>query len=287
MFLLKNFAIIADTGCDISEDGFRKHGILALPLWIHFSDGSYRDLVDMKKEEFYNLLDKEIPKTSTPSPQEVEDAIKQELKNGHENVLIITISSKLSGFNNLCNLMAGEYNGKVKVFDTKNIAMGAGFYAYRAAELRNDGATIDEVYDTLMEERDNMSSRTYFAIPDLSNLISGGRIGKAKGTIGQLLSIKPIISCDTEGAYYTVEKARGFVQAQKKLVNRVKKELLEAGEYYLGVFHGDNKEAFEETKKALTDEISKAKTYTEGQISPSLAVHTGRGLLGIIYYKIS
>lgn len=284
---MKKFAIIADTGCDIPEDDCCRLGISTLPLWIHFSDGSYRDLVDMKKEEFYNLLDKEIPKTSTPSPQEVEDAIKKELENGYESVLIITISSKLSGFNNLCNLMAEEYNGKVKVFDTKNVAMGAGFYAYRAAELRDDGATIDEVYGTLMEERDNMSSRTYFAIPDLSNLISGGRIGKVKGTIGQLLSIKPIISCDTEGYYYTVEKARGFVQAQKKLVNRVKKELLEAGECYLGVFHGDNKEAFVETKKALTDEISRAKTYVESQISPSLAVHTGRGLVGVIYYKIS
>ena len=284
---MKKFAIIADTGCDIPEDDCCRLGISTLPLWIHFSDGSYRDLVDMKKEEFYNLLDKEIPKTSTPSPQEVDDAIKRALGNGYESVLIITISSKLSGFNNLCNLMAGEYSGKVKVFDTKSIAMGAGFYAYRAVELRNDGATIDEVYDTLAEERDNMSSRTYFAIPDLSNLISGGRIGKVKGTIGQLLSIKPIISCDTEGYYYTVEKARGFVQAQKKMVNRVRKELSEASEYYLGVFHGDNKEAFAETKKALTDEISRAKTYIEGQISPSLAVHTGRGLVGIIYYKIN
>lgn len=284
---MKKFAIIADTGCDIPEDDCCQLGISTLPLWIHFSDGSYRDLVDMKKEEFYNLLDKEIPKTSTPSPQEVEDAIKRALGNGYESVLIITISSKLSGFNNLCNLMAKEYNGKVEVFDTKSVAMGAGFYAYRAAELRDDGATIDEVYDTLTEERDNMSSRTYFAIPDLSNLISGGRIGKVKGTIGQLLSIKPIISCDTEGSYYTVEKARGFVQAQKKMINRVKKELSEASEYYLGVFHGDNKEAFAETKKALTDEISRAKTYIEGQISPSLAVHTGRGLLGLIYYKIN
>lgn len=283
---MKKFAIIADTGCDIPEDDCCRLGISTLHLWIHFSNGSYRDIIDIKKEEFYNLLDNEVPKTSTPSPQEVEDAVKKELNNGCENVLIITISSKLSGFNNLCNLMAGEYAGKVKVFDTKNIAMGAGFYAYRAAELRDAGNTLEKAYDILEKEREKMASKTYFAIPDLSNLISGGRIGKVKGTIGQLLSIKPIIGCDTEGSYYTVEKARGFVQAQKKMVNRVKKELSEATEYYLGVFHGDNKEVFEETQKALTDEISRAKTYVEGQISPSLAVHTGRGLVGITYYKI-
>lgn len=287
MFFLKNFTIIADTGCDIPEDDCCRLGISTLPLWIHFLNGSYRDLLDIKKEEFYNLLDKEIPKTSTPSPQEVEDAIKKELNNGYENVLIITISSKLSGFNNLCNLVAGEYAGKVKVFDTKSIAMGSGFYAYRAAELRKEGASIDEVYNQLQEERDNMCSKIYFAIPELSHLIAGGRIGKVKGAIGQLLSIKPIISCDSEGVYHTVEKARGFAQAQKKLVSRVKKELLDTDKYYLGVFHGDNSEFFKQTKDVLAEKAQKALRYVEGQISPALAVHTGRGLIGVAYYKIN
>lgn len=180
MIKLKKFAIIVDTCCDVPENDYKKLNITALPLWVHFSHGSYRDLVDIKKENFYNLLDKEVPKTSTPSPQDVEDAIKKEFDNGYENVLIITLSSHLSGLNNLCNLIAGEYNGKVKVLDTKNIGMGSGFYAYRAAELRDAGNTFEETYKILEKERDRMASRTYFAIPDLTNLIAGEELERLK-----------------------------------------------------------------------------------------------------------
>lgn len=260
---MKKFAIIVDTGCDIPENDYEKLNITALPLWVHFSNGSYRDLVDIKKENFYNLLDKEIPKTSTPSPQDVEDAIKKEFNAGYENVLIITLSSHLSGLNNLCNLIAGEYNGKVKVLDTKNIGMGSGFYAYRAAELRDSGATFEDTCKILEKERDQMVSRTYFAIPDLTNLIAGGRIGRVKGTVGKLLNIKPIISCDSEGVYYTVDKARGFKIAQKKLVERVKSEIADVNEYYLSVCHGDNEPALKQIKDALKDQINKAKLYIE------------------------
>lgn len=283
---MSKVGIIIDTACDLPKEAYEELNVAMLPLWVHFSDKSYRDQVDIEKDEFYRLLDKEFPKTSTPSPMEIKEIIDKEFASGADEVIIITLSSRLSGANNLANLVAMDYDGKVKVFDTKNIAIGSGFYAYRAAELRNQGHNADEIIKIMEDDRAKMKSRTYFVIPELTNLINGGRIGKVRGVIGQLLHIKPIITCDADGVYYDVDKVRGFAKAQRRLVDKIKDELKDTKDYYLSICHGANPEALEAVKDALKDEVARAKIYVEEQIAPTLAVHTGRGLVGVAYYKL-
>lgn len=283
---MSKVGIIIDTACDLPKEAYEELNVAMLPLWVHFSDKSYRDQVDIEKDEFYRLLDKEFPKTSTPSPMEIKKIIDKEFASGADEVIIITLSSRLSGANNLANLVAMDYDGKVKVFDTKNIAIGSGFYAYRAAELRNQGHNADEIIKIMEDDRAKMKSRTYFVIPELTNLINGGRIGKVRGVIGQLLHIKPIITCDADGVYYDVDKVRGFAKAQRRLVDKIKDELKDTKDYYLSICHGANPEALEAVKDALKDEVARAKIYVEEQIAPTLAVHTGRGLVGVAYYKL-
>lgn len=281
---MSKVGIIIDTACDLPKEAYEELNVAMLPLWVHFSDKSYRDQVDIEKDEFYRLLDKEFPKTSTPSPMEIKEIIDKEFASGADEVIIITLSSRLSGANNLANLVAMDYDGKVKVFDTKNIAIGSGFYAYRAAELRDQGHNADEIIKIMEDDRAKMKSRTYFVIPELTNLINGGRIGKVRGVIGQLLHIKPIITCDADGVYYDTDKVRGFAKAQRRLVDRIKDDLKDAKDYYLSICHGANPEALEAVKDALKDEVARAKIYVEEQIAPTLAVHTGRGLVGVAYY---
>lgn len=283
---MSKVGIIIDTACDLPKEAYEELNVAMLPLWVHFSDKSYRDQVDIEKDEFYGLLDKEFPKTSTSSPLEIKEIIDKEFASGADEVIIITLSSRLSGANNLANLVAMDYDGKVKVFDTKNIAIGSGFYAYRAAELRDQGHNADEIIKIMEDDRAKMKSRTYFVIPELTNLINGGRIGKVRGVIGQLLHIKPIITCDADGVYYDVDKVRGFAKAQRRLVDRIKDELKDTKDYYLSICHGANPEALEFVKDALKDEVARAKIYVEEQIAPTLAVHTGRGLVGVAYYKL-
>ena len=283
---MSKVGIIIDTACDLPKEAYEELNVAMLPLWVHFSDKSYRDQVDIEKDEFYELLDKEFPKTSTPSPIEIKEIVDKEFASGADEVIIITLSSRLSGANNLANLVAMDYEGKVKVFDTKNIAIGSGFYAYRAADLRDQGHSADDIIKILEDDRAKMKSRTYFVIPELTNLINGGRIGKVKGVIGQLLHIKPIITCDADGVYYDTDKVRGFAKAQIRLVDKIKDELKDTKDYYLSICHGANPEALEFVKDALKDEVARAKIYVEEQIAPTLAVHTGRGLVGVAYYKL-
>ena len=126
---------------------------------------------------------------------------------------------------------------------------------------------------------------TYYCVATLEYLIKGGRIGKVAGTIGQMLNIKPIISVNEDGVYYTVDKARGTNQAYVKLVN-ILKENLEKTKCKVYVMHGG-------AKKEALDMVERIKdlpgilTLEYAQISPALGVHTGKGLLGICVERIA
>lgn len=116
-------------------------------------------------------------------------------------------------------------------------------------------------------------------------LKKGGRIGKVSGTIGELLNLKPIISVNKEGIYYTYEKARGKKQGLNKLFSIGEKALNE-GPCSVFVLHG----GAESEAKALAARFQchpNLKDTYFGDISPSAGVHTGPGLVGIVVIRES
>jgi len=115
-------------------------------------------------------------------------------------------------------------------------------------------------------------------------LVKGGRIGKVEGTIGGLLKIKPIISINEDGVYYTYDKVRGRKKSLERL-SQIAEKKIEEGECLLDVMHAD---AADEAR-ALYDELGKMDNVKEvsfGEIGPVLGVHVGPGLVGIVMMKI-
>ena len=106
---------------------------------------------------------------------------------------------------NLSNAVDGL---EVYVFDTKNISLGSGLLALHAAEMVKDGATFSEIVSSLESKLND--SEVFFTVGSLDYLLKGGRIGLVAGTVANVLNIKPIISCNDEGVYYTVSKVRGY-----------------------------------------------------------------------------
>ena len=98
--------------------------------------------------------------------------------------------------------------------------------------------------------------------------------------------MKLIISCNEDGEYYTVEKNRGTMKNINHAIDIVKKELSGIKDYYLVLLNGDNQSAMEKAKESMNDLIEGAKFYYEGQIVPTLSIHTGPGLFGIGYFKL-
>ncbi len=96
---------------------------------------------------------------------------------------------------------------ETRYIDTKNIGIGSGFSAIRAGELIEQGLPFAEVCRQV--EAVARDTRLFFCVSTLEYLVKGGRIGRVSGMVGTMLDLKPVISCDEDGIYYTVAKARG------------------------------------------------------------------------------
>ncbi|MGG5322451.1 DegV family EDD protein [Enterococcus pernyi] len=278
---MKNkIAILVDSGTDVPQEIIDMYNIYVIPLKIIYKDREYTDKVDITPEEIYKRLPEEIPGTSLPDGESITKIFYQIKNDGYDKVLAITISSGLSGTNNVVRLVAQEQEGiQTHVLDTKNIGIGAGFTAIQAAKWIEDGME----WDTLIDELVALAERTkvFFNVATLEYLQKGGRIGLVASILGNALKLNPIISCNEEGIYYTVGKARGRKKSLDKTMSYVKEAVGDAKVFNLAVAHGAAEEEAIEMKARFEREFPNVQEIYFGQISPALVVHTGPGLLGI------
>ena len=275
----QSIAILTDSGTDVPVEFARTHNIFTLPLSIQFSDGLYLDGVTITPEEVYRRLPHEIPKTSLPSSEGILHTLQQIRESGYDTLFIITISSALSGTFNLMRLTARDVPElDCRLIDTRNIGIGAGFTVMRAAEMIADGASADEIEAKLQELV--KSTKVFFCLPTLEYLAKGGRIGRVTATVGSLLDVRPIISCNEDGIYYTVQKARGAVRALSATLQNAK-DYAANHVFHLAIAHGGVPELAAHVEAQLAGLISSAKSYVRTQVSPALGVHTGPGLIGV------
>lgn len=273
-------AILVDSGTDVPQEIIEKYQMYVIPLKIIYKDRVYTDKVDITPEEIYQRLPQEIPGTSLPDGETITKIFEQIKQDGYEKILAVTISSGLSGTYNIVRLIAQQQEElEAYVLDTKNIGIGAGFSAIQAAKWLEEGME----WSLLIERLNELVKQTkvFFNVATLEYLQKGGRIGLVASILGTALKLNPIISCNDEGIYYTVGKARGRKKSLDRTVSYVKERVGTAKVFNLAVAHGDAKEEATEMMARLKEEFPQAQQIYFGQISPALVVHTGPGLLGV------
>lgn len=275
-------AILVDSGCDLPEQLIEKYHLYVLRLKIAYGTETCLDGETITAGEVYDRFSKEIPKTSAPNLFDVEELVDRIVDDGYENVIAVCISSALSSTFNSIRLALGE-NTAVNsfVFDTKNISIGAGMYALWAAQKLEQGATYEEVIGALPKKLND--SKVFFYMDTLKYLIAGGRIGKIAGAIGSALDIKPVITCDKKGEYTKAALAKGRGKALEKLLAIVCKNKKAAD--WVAIMQGNAGATIAEIKPKVQRMLKGAQIVVEKQITASLAVHTGPGLVGICTFK--
>ncbi len=275
---MQKIALITDSACDLDIEILNKENIHLLPLRIIYSTGDYADRLDLSPNDVYNNLDKEVPKTSLPSAESIENTLNKLESEGYTHVIAICISSGLSGSYNALRLLFEDHPKLTSyAFDSKILAYPQGEIVLEVSKLIKDGKSFEEIVESLPEIRSRVNG--YFTIGTLEYLIKGGRIGRVTGTLGNLLSLKPIITTDENGIYYNVAKVRGRKQSISKLTE-ILNESLSKGPCSIAVLEGG---CIEEAKKYM-ETIKDFPNITNikiAQISPALGVHGGPGLLGL------
>ena len=273
-------AILVDSCSDVPKAYRDKYHMYVVPLTIIYKDAEYRDGVDIQPEEVFARFAEEIPSTSLPSPKLVADVFKQIKADGYDKVLAVIISSGLSGTYEMVRGFGPSPEGLETYYvDTKNIGIGSGFSAIRAGELIEQGLPFAEVCRQVEDAARN--TRLFFCVSTLEYLVKGGRIGLVSGMVGTILDLKPVISCNEDGIYYTVGKARGRKKSLKLALEKTVEFAAGAKDYNIAVMHGAAKAEADELLAALRTELPEPRYAIEGQITPALVVHTGPGLIGI------
>ncbi|MGV8982974.1 DegV family protein [Clostridium sp.] len=279
---MSKIALITDSTSDVDKEMIQKYDLKVLPLRIIYKDKEYIDRVTITPKEVYDNFVYEIPSTSLPSMQDMEDMYLKLEEEGYTQAIAVVISANLSGTYNTLRLVSENHPSiETCVFDSKSLTIGEAAIVEECGEMIKDGKSFEQIVEALPEIQSRVT--VYYAVDTLKYLIKGGRIGKVSGTIGEILNIKPIISINNDGVYYTYAKAKGKKKAISKLVD-IAKEALEHTPCKIWVMHGgayEEVKAFSETIAALPN-ISR---LSFGEISPVAGVHTGPGLLGIIVVK--
>ena len=200
--------IITDSASDLSQEEAKKLGITVIPLVFRFGNDEFYDGVTISNEEFYDRLEKEeeLPKTSQISPYRYTEAFEEATKDGSEAVYL-SISSGVSGSVQSAMMAAQEFDGKVKVFDSKHFCISLRVLAEYAKRLADEGKNADEIMVGLEEASKKV--RIIAIFNTLENLKKGGRISSTAAFVGEMLSIKPVITIK-DGGVEVLGKVRGM-----------------------------------------------------------------------------
>lgn len=281
---MEKIALITDSTSDMPKDVADKYNIKILHYRIIYKDREFVDGINVDSKYIYDNLDREIPTSSLPSMNEMENLFNNLQDEGYTHAIVVTLSGGLTGIFNGVKLVSENYpNIKTYIYDSKSISAGEVMLVEECAKLIKKGMTFDEIVNSLPSLRKRL--HLYFVVGTLEYLKKGGRIGKVAGTIAELLNIKPIVAIDVnDGKYFTYDKVRG----RKKSLNRIVEianNILKTKKCRMSILHGC---ALEDSKKVF-DEIKKNPNVVSatfgGNISPVAGVHSGPGLVGLVLFE--
>lgn len=214
--------IITDSASDITAADIAAAGnpaLTVLPLSVTFGQTTYEDGVDLTHRRFYELLVEgdDLPMTGQVNPYAFERAIAQAREAGEE-VVVITLSGKLSGTNASAMTAAAAFEGGVHVVDSKSVTVGERILVDYALRLVGEGLGAADIACALEQAREDI--HVVGLLDTLEFLRRGGRIPASAAALGKLLSIKPVITI-TDGVVELLGKARGSKNGRNLLTQQV------------------------------------------------------------------
>ncbi|PKK94347.1 MAG: hypothetical protein CVV61_00145 [Tenericutes bacterium HGW-Tenericutes-6] len=253
---------------------------------IHFgTEETYDDYVEMDAKTFYERISKDpddIPKTSYVSPGRMTEIFEKLEKDGYDEAIVITISSKLSGLFEAVKRVGSEMNIKVTAFDSKTLAYGEAFMVLEAHRMAEKGAQTKEIIARLEKIRDN--NKVFFAVDTLLYLVKNGRLSKLQGTLGTMLQMKPLLSIDDEGKVTTLEKIRTIHKAHQRVVEKYVEET--QGKNVLTFISHAHADEYVDWFKNQVNLVFPEREVVVAYLTPVVGAHTGPKALGLGYIDL-
>ena len=276
--------ILTDSGSDINQIEATKMGIHLIPIPITFGETEYLDGVNLMPTEFYDKLEnsEDLPVTSQITPYKYEEVFEELTKNG-DQLIVITLSSKISGTYRNAFTTAENFKGKVFVIDSLNACAGQRLVTQYALRLAQEGLSAEEIVEKV--EKAKTRVRLVAMIDTLKYLKKGGRISAAAAAIGGLVNLKPMISV-IDGEVKVVGKTIGI----KKAMQFINKEIEGKGGVnfdmpYGVLWSGNSNENLEMWLKENGAKFGLDGTEKRYCLGGTIGTHIGSGAVGVAFFE--
>lgn len=277
--------ILIDSAADISKEEANKLGVTMVPMSITFGDEEYWDGVNLMPNEFYEKLIESsvLPKTSLINAFRWEEEFESGLKDGDE-LIVITISSKLSGTYQSAVEASRKFNGKVHVVDSLSAAIGERLLCLHALDLIKNGESAEKIVDALESKKKKL--KIIALVGTLEYLKRGGRISSTVAFAGELLSLKPVLGL-VDGEVKMLGKAMGSKKANN-LLNKLVQEstgidfTLPLGVFWSGIGTEILEKYVKDSSALWQGNIEIIPKY---QLGATIGTHVGPGAIGFAFFE--
>ncbi|MFK5883709.1 MAG: DegV family protein [Candidatus Izemoplasma sp.] len=280
--------ISTSTGCldyiDVNHENLR---ILRMKILI--GEKTFEDYIELTSDQFYDMLISDtslVPSSSMPSIGEMLEMFTQLEKEGYEEVILITISSQLSGTYEVGLMAQKQYEGKIKihVLDSRNAAISEGYISLVALDMVKAGRSSAEIIKSL--EKIRTARKQYFVVDNLRLFVANGRLSGASGFVGSMFKIKPILEVNDDGKIVSLEKIRTSKKALNRIVEIITEDIEKLDEFLITFDTSTNLEGLKFIKDQL-EILYPGYKYLEAPITPVVGCHTGVGAVGVAVFDLS
>lgn len=289
---MSDYIISCCSTADLTKEHFEKRDIHYICFHYELDGVQYSDDLgqSMPFDKFYQaMIDGADTKTSQINADEFEAYFEPFLQQG-KDILHLCLSSGITGVFNSANIakdmLEEKYpNRKIYIVDSLAASSGFGLLMDKLADLRDEGKSIDEVYEWALANR--LKLQHWFFSSDLTFFVKGGRVSKTSGFVGNMLNICPLLNVSVEGKLiprYKIRTKRKVIEAiVKKMEEQAENRLEYTGKCYI------SQSACYEDARAVADLIESRFPKMNGKvlinsIGTTIGSHTGPGTVALFFW---
>ncbi|MBR2527312.1 MAG: DegV family protein [Blautia sp.] len=277
---------------DLSKEYLEQRDIHYICFHLQIDGKEYMDDLgqSIPFPDFYKaLVAGAASKTSQVNADEYLTYFRSFLERGLD-VLHLCLSSGISGTYNSAQLAAKTLQEefpfrKVYIVDSLGASSGYGLLMDKLADMRDEGKTIDEVWNFALANRLNLNH--WFFSTDLSFYVKGGRISRSAYVLGSALGICPLLNMDSEGKLIPQDRIRTKNKVIRTIVQKMVENAKGGLEYNEKCFISQS--ACLEDAQAVADLVEKTFPKLNGKvmindIGTVIGTHTGPGTVALFFW---
>ncbi|AHF08190.1 DegV family protein [Desulfitobacterium metallireducens] len=288
---MSDYVLTCCSTADMPFEYFEKRNIPLVCFHYTMNGEEYLDDLGqtMSFEEFYaRIAAGSMPTTSQVNVGQFIRFFEPYLKEG-KDILHISFSSGLSGaYNSACiareEILQKYPDRRILIVDSLGASSGYGLLTDTAADMRDNGTTLEEVYNWVEENKLNVHH--WFFSTDLTHYKRGGRISAASAVVGTLLNICPLMNMSYDGKLIPRAKIHGKRHVIAEIVHMMEAHA-QKGTNYSGKCFISNSACYDDARK-VADLIEKKFPHLNGpvminSVGTVIGSHTGPGTVALFF----